>query len=160
MTSAFDPNLFLDAQISEQNEKRATIPVDNPDASDGLYTAVIGEIKTDSGTIGKGENIGKPWISMVVPLKLQFGAALQGLGLPSEFQLTDRVFLDLTAQGGLDNSKGKNNRQRIYRDATGLNKPGEVFSWRMMTGRVVKVKVVHELYEGNLVEKPGQVLPT
>lgn len=158
--SAFDPNVFLDATTTEVNEKRAIIPVDNPDSPDGLYTAVIGEIKTDSGTIGKGDNIGKPWISMIVPLKLQFGPAVQGLGLPAEFQLTDRAFLDLTPQGGLDNSKGKNNQQRKYRDATGLNQPGESFSWRMLTGKMVKVKLAHELYEGNIVEKVSQILPS
>lgn len=157
--SQFDPNVFLDAQTTDANEKRATIPTENPDDANGLYTAVIGEITTGSGIIGKGENAGKPWISMIIPLKLQFGPAVQGLGLPAEFQLTDRAFLDLTPAGGLDNSKGKNNQQRKYREAAGLNKPGEPFAWRMLTGRPVKVKVVHELYEGNIVEKVGQILP-
>ena len=114
---------------------------------------------TDSGTISKGDRTGQPWISMVVPLKLQLGSAVQALGLPAEFQLTDRAFLDLTPQGGMDNSKGKNNQQRKYRDAAGLNKPGEAFAWRMLTGRVVKVKVAHELYLENIVEKVAQVLP-
>lgn len=157
--SAFDPNIFLDATTTEINEKRPTIPADNPDSEDGLYTAIIGEIKTDSGTIGKGDKTGQTWVSMIVPLKLQFGPALQGLGLPPEFQLTDRVFLDLTPQGGLDNSKGKNRRQRDYREATGQNIPGEAWSWRMLTGRPVKVKVTHEMYEGSIQERPAQILP-
>jgi hypothetical protein len=157
--SAFDPSVFLDATTTEVKEKRAQIPTENPDSADGLYTAVIGEIKTDSGTIGKGDNAGKPWISMVVPLKLQFGPAVQGLGLPPEFQVTDRAFLDLTPQGGLDNSKGKNNQQRKYREATGLNKPGETFAWRMCTGKIVKVKIVHELYQDAIVEKVAGVFP-
>ena len=158
--SVFDPNVFLDAQVDEVNEKRATIPVDNPDAEDGLYMAVIGEIKTDSGVIGKGDNIGQPWISMIIPLKLQFGPKVQGLELPAEFQLTDRAFLDITPEGYLDNSKGKNRQQRMYREATGLNVPGEPFAWRMLQGRVVKVKLAHELYEGNIVEKVSQILPS
>ena len=159
-TSVFNPEVFLDAQQEEVNEKRALIPVDNPDSDDHLYVAVIGEIRTDSGTIGKDDNIGKPWVSMVIPLKLQFGAEVQALGLPAEFQLTDRCFLDLTPEGGLDNSKGKNNKQRIYREATGLNVPGETFAWRMMTGQVVKVKLVHESYNDNFVEKVNQILPS
>lgn len=157
--SQFDPSIFLDAQVTDVNEKRALIPVDNPDTSDGCYMAVIGEIKTDAGTISKGERAGQPWCSMVIPLKLQMGPALQALGLPPEFQLTDRAFLDLTPQGSLDNGKGKNNAQRKYREATGTNVPGQPFAWRMLTGRAVKVKVVHELYEGNIVEKVGQILP-
>lgn len=159
MTSAFDPGVFLDATTTEVNEKRALIPAENPGSADGLYVAVIGEIKTDSGTIGKGDRAGQPWISMVIPLKLQLGAELQALGLPPEFQLTDRVFLDLNPQGGLDNSKGKNRGQRAYREATGMNVPGQAFAWRMLSGKTLKVKVVHELYEGNIVEKIGQVLP-
>ena len=63
-------------------------------------------------------------------------------------------------QGSVDNSKGKNNAQRIYREATGLNKPGEAFSWRMMQGKVVKVKVKHEDYQGNIVEKIAGVFPS
>jgi hypothetical protein len=157
MSSVFDPQAFLEAQTSEVNEKRATIPVDNPDDPQGLYTAVIGEIKPASGTIGKGERAGQPWLQMVVPLKLQLPPSVQALGLSSEFQVTDRPMLDLTPQGGLDNSKGKNNAQRIYREAADLNKPGEVFSWRMLTGKVVKVKLAHELYNGNIVEKVSAV---
>lgn len=160
MTSAFDPNVFLDAQQTEVNEKRPPIPTDNPDDPNGLYTAVIGEIKTDTGVIGKGDNAGKPWVSMVIPLKLQLPPAVQGLGLPPEFQLTDRAFLDLTPQGGVDNSKGKNRAQRLYREATGLNVPGEPFAWRMLTGKVVKVKIVHELYNEAITEKVATILPS
>lgn len=157
--SVFDPSTFLDAVQTEVNEKRATIPADNPDSPDGLYMAQIGEIKTASGVIGKGERTGQPWLQMVVPLKLQLPPQVQALGLSAEFQLTDRPMIDLTPQGGIDNAKGKNNAQRIYRDATGLNKPGEPFAWRQMQGKTVKVRVQHELYNGNVVEKVGGVFP-
>lgn len=159
MSSVFDPNVFLDAQQTEVNERRPIIPAANPASPDGLYTAMIGEITTSSGIIGKGEKSGQPWASMVIPLKLQLPSEVQSLGLPAEFQLTDRAFLDLTPQGSLDNSKGKNRRQKDYRDATGLNKEGEVFAWRMLQGRIVKVKLEHEIYEGNIIEKPGAILP-
>ena len=43
--------------------------------------------------------------------------------------------------------------------AAGLNKPGEPFAWRMLTGKVVKVKVAHELYNDAIVEKVSQILP-
>jgi hypothetical protein len=64
---------------------------------------------------------------------------------------------DGTISGGIDNSKGKNNGQRIYRDATGLNKPGEPFSWQQTQGRPVKVRIKHEMYNGNVVEKVAGV---
>jgi len=157
--SAFDPNVFLDAQQTEVNEKRPPLPTENPDDENGLYTAVIGEIKTDAGTIGKGDRVGQPWVSMLVPLRIQIPAAVQGLGLPPELTLTDRAFLDLTPQGGIDNAPGKNRQQRAYRDACDLNKPGEPFAWRMLTGRVVKVKINHELYQEAIQERVGAVLP-
>ena len=160
MTSAFDPAVFLDATTTEVNEKRPPIPTENPEDPNGLYTAVIGEIKTDSGTIGKGDNAGKPWVSMIIPLRIQVPASVQGLGLPPELTLTDRAFLDLTPQGGLDNSKGKNRRQKDYRDATGMNNPGEAFAWRMLQGKVVKVRVTHEMYNDSIQERPAQILPS
>lgn len=158
-TSQFDPSVFLDAQTDEVNEKRPILPTENPDESDGLYTAVIGEIKTDSGTIGKGDRTGQPWISMIIPLRFQIGPQNQAAGLPAELTFTDRAFLDLTPQGAEDNSKGKSRAKRTYREATGLNNPGEPFAWRMLTGKVVKVRLTHELYNGAIQERVGQVLP-
>jgi hypothetical protein len=158
--SAFDPSVFLDAQQNEVNEKRPPLPTENPDSADGLYSAVIGEIKADSGTIGKGEKVGQPWASMVIPLRIQVPSAVQGLGLPPELTITDRAFLDLTPQGALDNSKGKNRQQRAYREACDMNKPGEPFAWRMLQGRMVKVKITHEMYEGNVQERIAAILPS
>ena len=60
MVSSFDPNVFLHAQTTEVNEKRPPLPADNPAAEDALYLAVIGEIKTASGTIEKGDRAGQP----------------------------------------------------------------------------------------------------
>lgn len=156
--SQFDPNTFLDAQQNEVNEKRPALPTENPDDENGLYTAVIGEIKTDAGTIGKGDRVGQPWVSMLVPLRIQIPASVQALGLPPELTLTDRAFLDLTPQGSIDNGKGKNRQQKAYRDACDLNNPGEPFAWRMLTGKVVKVKINHELYNDAIQERVGQVL--
>lgn len=157
--SQFDPAVFLDAQQTEVNEKRDPIPTENPDSPDGCYTAIIGEVTTKSGQIGKGERTGQPWASIVVPLKLQLGPQVQARGLPPEFQLTDMVFLDLNAAGAIDNSKGKNNAQRAYRTALGMNEPGVPFSWRAAQGRPVKVKIKHELYLESIQERVAVVLP-
>ena len=159
--SQFDPNLFLQAQTSEVNKKRPPLPVENPASPDGLYTAVIGNITTDSGLIGKGERTGEPWISMVVPLQVEVPQQVQdGLGLKLEkgyLVFTDRVFLDLTPAKLIDNAVGKNRGQRQYRDALDLNKPGDVWSWQLAVGRPIKVKITHEMYQGEVVEKVGGV---
>jgi hypothetical protein len=157
MTSSFDPNVFLDAQVTEVNEKRPPLPAENPAAPDGLYTAVIGEITTKTGVIEKGDRTGQPWVSMVIPLRIQVPSEVQALGLSPELTMTDRAFLDLTPQGSIDNSKGKNRAQRNYRDATNLNQPGTPFAWRMLQGRIVKVKLTHELYEGVIQERVSGV---
>ena len=159
--SAFDPSLFLDAQQTEVNEKRPPLPVENPAATDHLYVAQIGEVKTASGTIEKGDRTGRPWLSMIVPLQIDVPAQLQeAMKLPPRITLTDRVFIDLTDQNTIDNSPGRNRRQKMYRDALDLNQPGVVFSWRQVQGRVVKVKIDHEMYEGAVQERVGQILPS
>ena len=160
--SAFDPAAFLAATTTEVNERRPSIPVDNPDSPDGCYLAVIGEItpeKTRSGIIGKGDKLGQPWLQVLVPLKLQLPPAVQALGLSNEFQLTDGVFIDLTPQGQMDNSKGKNRQQKAYRDATRTNNPGQAWSWMMLAGKNVKVKIQHEIYNGAPIEKVSAILP-
>lgn len=159
-TSQFDPSVFLDAQVTEVNEKRPPLPTENPDHENGLYLAVIGEITTSSGTIGKGDNAGKPWVSMIIPLRLQIPPSVQGLGIPPELTLSDRAFLDLTAQGALDNSKGKNRRQKDYREATGTNVAGVPWAWRQLQGKTVRVKVQHELYNDAIQERVGAILPS
>lgn len=157
-TSQFDPNAFLEAQISEVNERRNPLPTENPEDTNGFYTAVIGEVTTASGIIGKGDRQGQPWVSMVIPLKLEIPKQFQdSLGFGPNFTITDRAFLDLTPQGGLDNGPGKNRQQKAYREACDMNKPGDVFAWRMLTGRVVKVKISHEMYEGVVQERVSGV---
>lgn len=142
MNSVFDATAFLDVTTTDANVKR-------PPITEGDYKATIGEIKTASGN----REDGTPWIQMLIPLEIEVPLDQQArLGQPS-ITLTDRVFLDLTEQGLLDNSVGKNRGQRLYRDATDTNKPGEPFSWRMLQGRMVKVKIKHEMYEGEVQER-------
>lgn len=146
MTSAFDPSTFLDATITEALVKRPPLPV-------GDYTAVIGEVKARQWTSTKGE--GRSGVAWDVPLTLEVPAEIQAsLGLTqATLNLKDSIMLDLTDSGMLDLGIGKNNGLRKYREACDLNKPGEAFSARMMTGRAITVKLGHELYNGEPVER-------
>jgi len=156
--SAFDPAMFLDATQSEVNEKRPPLPEENPASSDGYYIAIVGDITPKSGTIGKGERAGQPWVGMSIPLKIEVPAQLrESLKLPPVVTLTDNAFLDLTVEGNVDNSPGKNRAQKYYREAVDKNKPGDTFAWRMLTGQAVKVKVKHEIYNEAVVEKVGGI---
>lgn len=159
--SQFDPQQFLDAQQDTPNVKRPPLPVENPASPDGLYTGIIGEIKMESGTIGKGDRTGQPWLAAVVPIDIEVPQQVQdGLGLKLDkgtIRLQEYVMLDLTAQNTIDNSVGRNRRQRNYRDALDMNKPGDVWSWRKAIGQVLKVKIEHEMYNGEAVDKIGNV---
>ncbi len=159
--SGFNPELFLDATQDQPNVKRPPLPVVNPARPDGYFVAVVGEIKPDAGTISKGERMGQPWLSMLVPLQIEVPQQVQDqLGLKLEkgtITLTDRVMLDLTPQGTIDNSVGRNRRQRQYREALDLNKPGDVFSWRKVSGQVLLVKIEHEIYNNEVQERIGAV---
>ena len=61
--------------------------------------------------------------------------------------------LDITPNGTIDNGPGKNSGMRRYREATDLNKPGDVFSAKLMEGKVIKVRIGHEEYQGELLDR-------
>jgi len=146
MSSVFDPNQFLDVTIDEANTRRPPI------AANQDYEAEIGEIKTASG-----EKDGRKWLQMLVPLKISVPADQQASLGTDTITLTDRVFIDLTDNGNIDNAVGKNRGQRAYRDATDLNVPGQAFNWRMLQGRRIKVRVTHEMYNNEVQERIGGV---
>lgn len=153
--SAFDPNAFLHAQVTEVNEKRPPLPEENPADPTGTYLAVVGEVSMKTG-----EKDGRPWVSAIIPLKIDVPQQLQdSMKLPPQLTLTDRAFIDLTADGkGIDNSPGKNRAQKNYREALDLNKPGDVWSWAKASNQVLRVKIKHELYQDSIQERIAAVL--
>lgn len=133
---SFDPNQFLDRQFNEANSTEAVpIPV-------GEYTAVVSEVKC------------RPWQKKDDP-------SVAGLALDILWEIDDQgvkdllgrtkvmakqgVMLDMTEGGGLDFGKGKNVGLGRLREATGLNTPGQPFSFTMLTGRPAKVKIEHRV---------------
>src|ERR1035437_6787039 len=150
MTSSFDPSVFLDASISEPTVKRPPFPV-------GEYLGVIGEVTARNWT-GKKDPL-KSGVAWDVPLVIEVPAEVQAsLGLiSSTLQFKDSIMLDLTPNNALDNAPGRNGGLRRYREACDLNKPGDSFSARQMTGKVVKVKITHELYNDEIMERVSGV---
>lgn len=150
MSSIFDPNALLDATLSEPTLKRPPLPI-------GDYTAVIGDItaaewqsKADPSKRGVKWNVA---LTLQVPQDVK-----ESMGIDvNELKLTHGVMLDLTATGALDNSIGKNRGLRQYREALDMNKPGDSFSARRMTGQVVLVKIKHGEYNGEPTEEIGGV---
>jgi hypothetical protein len=146
MASVFDPSAFLDATLTEPTKKRPPLPV-------GDYTAMIGEIKARTWTSKK--DLSKSGVALDVPLVIDVPAEVQsslGLTQPT-ITLTDSIMLDVTEGGTIDNAPGRNRRLRLYREAADMNKPGDSFSFRAMQGKAIRVKLSHDLWEGEPVEK-------
>jgi hypothetical protein len=149
LPSAFDPMLFLDTTLDSPTEKREPLPI-------GDYTAVIGEV-TSRQWQGKADPT-KSGVALDVPLIIDVPAELQvSMGLPATLNLKDSIMLDLTESCMIDNGKGKNRQLRNYREATNMNKPGDVFSPRKLQGQVITIKVTHEIYQDSPVERVSGV---
>jgi hypothetical protein len=148
----FDPAAFLDAVMDQPLERRDPLPV-------GDYTAVIGEIKASRWTSDKPDAKVKSGIRFEIPLTIDIPPeVVEKLGYDSAtFTVKDSVMVDTTDSGAMDFSKGKNNQLRAYREALDMNKSGDVFIPRNMQGRVVLVKLKHELYNGATLEKVAGV---
>jgi hypothetical protein len=150
MGNTFNPAQFVDMEIDKEMVKRPPLP-------EGDYTAMIGEVNAAPWTSQKDSS--KSGIRYVVPLKIQVPPDVKAsLGIDTDtIQLTDSIMLDLNENGGIDTSPGKNNGLRRYREALGMNKPGEPFSARRMQGQPLLVKIKHEIYEGEVQERIGGV---
>jgi hypothetical protein len=141
----FDPASFVNLETTEALVRR-------PPIAEGDYLATIGEVKSVAWSSDKGSGV-----RLVVPLTIQVPPEQQDKLGQSEIKLTDSVMLDLTEGGTLDMGVGKNNALRRYREATDLNKPGEAFSPARLMGRLIRAKVKHELYQGDVQERVAGV---
>ena len=146
--SMFSPEQFLDMQINESNDtKIVPVPV-------GEYFAVVKEVKA------------RPWQSKAdlskagIALDIQWSlddASVRSLLGRDEVSVKQGVMLDMSEAGGLDMGKGKNIGLGRLREATGLNTPGQPFSFTMLTGRMAKVKVEHRVDGENIYAEVKQV---
>jgi hypothetical protein len=151
MTSAFDPALFLTANITEPTVRRPMIPATLN------VKGTIGAPKPAGGS----RDDGAPWLRFDIPIELDLssnGDAFAAVNAENKgdpvttVTLTDRVFVDLNAAGMIDNGIGKNRKMRNYREATGQNEVGQPFNFLMLQGRPVLVKIKHREHEGVLYE--------
>ena len=67
------------------------------------------------------------------------------------------IMLDLTAEGGLDMSKGKNVGLGRLREAVGKNNSGEAFSFAMLPGSAAKISVAHRVANDDTFAEVKQV---
>lgn len=154
--SIFDPQAFLNATVDTPSVKRPPLPVMNPASPDGLYIGILSEPVPKQWS---SKDQSKSGVKMSLNITIDVPAEIQqSQGLPPQVVLFDDIMIDQTPTGAIDNAPGKNRRMRIYREAVDMNKPGDVFAFRMLAGRPVKIKVDHELYNGEIQERVGNVL--
>jgi hypothetical protein len=154
MSNMFDPNAFLDQTTDAALERRPPVPALDYVATIQDLVAETWQSKdkyNEDGTLKSG-------LKFRITLDLQLPAEVQELCKIQKLTLTDTPLVDMTPdKTGIDYSVGKNGRLRQYREATGLNVAGQPFSPRMLIGRMVKVRVTHEEYQGNLQERVGAI---
>jgi hypothetical protein len=150
--STFDPTSFLDATITEASVKRPPLPA-------GMdFVGVIGEVKSRAWQGKKDPTQSGIAINVQIEIDLSQNASVQkAMGDLPSITLTDSIMLDLTDSGMINLAPGKNGKLRRYRDALDMNKAGEAFSFRAMSGRLIRVKIKHEAYEGDIYDKVDSV---
>lgn len=149
--SAFSPESFLDAQITEASVKRPPITAG---------TELIGIIKDIKPRTFSGKKDPSATYFAMDPViefdMTQNPVEMARVGLP-KVTIQDGIFLNLTDSGAIDMSPGKNSRLRQYREALNMNTAGEVFSFRAMVGRTIRCKIKHDTFEGELFDKIDSV---
>jgi hypothetical protein len=131
----FDPTTFMDATFNGANDTKVVPP------PIGDWPAIIEEPKMVEWKSRDGSKSG--W-KLSMNLKLdspEVAAATQR----DTNRVRHDVMLDLTDSGNLDMGKGKNISLGRLREATGLNKPGEPFSFRMFEGKMIKARIGHRV---------------
>lgn len=142
----FDPTQFLDQTINQSlDSERNKVP-------EGEYQATIKDVKVEGGVSNKEGSEGKQWARLDVRWVIDDARVKEIVGLP-EPSVKQGIMLDLNDAGNLDLSKQKNIGLGRLREALGLNTPGQPFSFRMMEGRMAKVKVTHREYEGQIFDE-------
>lgn len=130
----FDPNQFLSETIVGSNDTRY-IPVPQ-----GEYPAIIKSVAARQMPSKADPSKQVTVTDIVYEIDDSTVREVTGLDNPTVRQ---SVFLDLTPQGKLDMSKGKNIGLGKLRDALGLNDPSKPFSFADLPGRAAIIAVEH-----------------
>jgi hypothetical protein len=132
---SFDAQSFLDAAVSGTNDtKLIPVPV-------GEYQAFVDSVEPRPWQSKDGTKSG---IALDVFWSIEDADVKAFLGRDS-VKVKQGIMLDLTPQGGLDMSKGKNIGLGRLREAVGKNEPGQSFSFNQLPGLMAKVSVTHRV---------------
>lgn len=135
--SAFNPETFLDQSTTEQGTRR-------PPVASGLsFLGIIGEPKARVVSGKKDPNAS--FVFCDVPITIDLTTAPTEVTRVGQEKVVLRrsISIEYNSDGSLDWSSGRNRGLTEFREATGLNNPGQPFTPRMLVGRIVKCKIGH-----------------
>lgn len=145
---AFNVEEFLQSTITE------TLDTTRPAIPPGDYVAQINSddkaVSMDKGTIGKGDRAGQEWAAFVVLMTIPDpSGTIKAVTGRDPVIIRHSIFLDLTPNGKLDLSTGKNiDFAKLFAacgwptDEKGKLTSGFAPSW--LKGKTLKIKVTNE----------------
>lgn len=135
----FDADVFMQTAVTGASSTR----VEQPDP--GEYTAQVDKLDFDSFQGKKGPT--KTYNKLSVTWDITDESVKATLGR-DKVTVRQDMFLDLTESGSLDMGKGKNVSLGRLREAVGQNDPSRPWSPTMLQGAMARVKVEHEVVNG------------
>jgi len=132
---SFDADQFLNASITSSNDTKVIpVPV-------GEYMCVIEKIAPRTWQSKDGTQSG---VALDVFWLVEDQDVKQLLGRDT-ISVKQGIMLDLTPQGALDMSKGKNITLGRLREAVNLNQHGQPFSFHQLPGQMARVSISHRI---------------
>ena len=149
--STFDPSTFLNQRVSGDFSRRPPIP-----AGSEVVGVVQPEMKIRQAQSKDGETL----TFLDIPIRLDLTATphiAKHVGADS-LTLTHGIRLDFK-NGAIDNSPGRNGGLRQYREALKLTAADGVkdFGITDLAGRIVKCKISHREYQGDIFDQIASV---
>ena len=111
----------------------------------GEWKAVIEDVELE---VNQGKkDVTKTYLKAYVSYRILDEQVLQQLGRDKVVAVDD-WFVDLTDGGDIDFGPDRNIKLGRLREATGCNAPGDEWSFPGFKTKIVKVKINHEMYNG------------
>lgn len=138
-----DPDVFMQTAVTGASATRVE------QADPGEYTAVIDSLDFDTFEGKSAKSLGKTFTKLRVKWALDDEGLKARLGR-DKITVAQDMFLDITDAGGLDMGRGKNVSLGRLREAVGQNDASRPWAPNMLTGAVARVKVEHEVVNGEV----------
>lgn len=132
--SLFDPTTFLEQTVTgAMDTKYPVIPA-------GEYPAISKSL--DARKMPNADPTKGPYTVLDIVWGIDDAGVKEATKLENP-TCRQSVFLDLNAEGKLDTAETKNVQLGRLREALGLNKPNEIFSFAQLLGQPALVRIEH-----------------